>query len=239
MFSECWKLQTLDTSNWDTSNVTTMLSLFANCSSLTTLDASNWDTSNVTDMNGVFYNCTNLTSVGDMSNWDTGNVTNMNDMFSFCFKLISVGDISNWDTSNVTNMDGVFCGCDFETLDLSGWNTLRVTDMRSMFNSCDNLQELNLSGWNMSNVDTFVYDGGDVYNYANSMFYKCASLHTLRLDNCSKNTISNIITSTNFPTRVITDSEGNIITRKIHCKKANAAGLKELLPSGWEFVYVG
>jgi surface protein len=235
MFSECKRLQTLDTSNWDTSKVTDIKVMFSWCSNLTTLDLSNWDTGNVTDMRSVFYQCANLTTL-DLSNWDTGNVTTMENMFDGCFKLISVGDISNWDTSNVTDMRYMFSGCEFETLDLSSWITSRVTNMIGMFTGCDKLQELNLSSWNMSNVDTFAYDGGTVYNYATSMFYKCDSLHTLRLDNCSKNTISKIINSSSLPTGEITDSEGNIITRKIYCKKANTTGLTA--PDGWEFVYI-
>jgi surface protein len=108
--------------------------------------------------------------------------------------------------------------------------------MRSVFSHCDNLQELDLSIWDMSSVDTSVYDSGSVYNYAGGMLSGCDSLHTLRLGNCSKNTISKIITSSSLPTGKITDSEGNIITRKIYCKQANTAGLTA--PDGWKFIDV-
>ena len=47
----------------DTSNVTSMQSMFTSCSSLTSLDLSNWDTSNVTDMGWVFNGCSSLKDV--------------------------------------------------------------------------------------------------------------------------------------------------------------------------------
>ena len=229
MFTGCERLKTLDASNWDTGNVTDMHNMFSHCRSLTSLDLSNFDTGNVTNMSCMFYNCDALTQL-DVNNWDTRNVTNMNNMFFACFKLTQL-DVSNWDTGNVTDMNGMFYGCNFETLDLSSWNTLRVTDMRNMFSGCDNLQELNLSNWDMFNVDTSVYDSGVVYNYAGGMLSRCDSLHTLRLDNCSKNTIRKIITSSNLPTGTI-----NGATRKIYCQEANTTGLTE--PDGWKFVYV-
>jgi surface protein len=123
-------------------------------------------------------------------------------------------------------MNGMFSSCwDLTSLDLSHFDTRSVGFIDGMFRSCGVLKSLNLSYFNLDNL-----------NNIQNMFSGCNSLTTLRLDYCSKATISNIITSSNFPTRVITDSEGNIITRKIHCKKAYAAELKELLPSGWEFV---
>ena len=45
MFQECISLTTLDISNFDTSNVTSMGGIFSGCRSLTTLDLSNVDAS--------------------------------------------------------------------------------------------------------------------------------------------------------------------------------------------------
>ena len=50
MFYDCSSLTSLNISNWDTSSVTRMSTMFSNCSSLTSLDISNWNTSNVEDM---------------------------------------------------------------------------------------------------------------------------------------------------------------------------------------------
>ena len=67
----------------DTSQVTSMNSMFYSCSSLTSLDLSSFNTSKVTDMHSMFYSCSSLTSL-DLRNFDTSNVTSMNNMFYNC-----------------------------------------------------------------------------------------------------------------------------------------------------------
>ena len=99
----------LDLSNFDTSAVTNMTSMFSGCSGLTSLDLSNFDTSAVTSMNSMFNGCTSLTSL-DLSNFDTSAVTSMYSMFQNCTALTSL-DLSNFDTSAVTSMGNMFNGC--------------------------------------------------------------------------------------------------------------------------------
>ena len=99
-------INNLDT-NVDTSNVTNMVWMFFGNSKLTSVgDLSKWNTSNVTSMDTMFFE-SNLTSVGDLSKWNTSNVTNMDGMFGGS-QLTSVGDLSQWNTSNVTSMDTMF-----------------------------------------------------------------------------------------------------------------------------------
>ena len=161
MFSYCSSLTSLDLSNWDTSNVTSMTSMFYNCNNLTSLDLSNWNTSNVTKMNLMFYYCTSLRSL-NLSNWNTSNVTSMDRMFYYCDSLRSL-DLSNFNTSNVTNMDGMFHGCSSLTsLDLSNFNTSNVTSMSSMFNRCSSLTSLDLSSFNTSKVGK--YSAGSMFS---------------------------------------------------------------------------
>ena len=74
------KAITLDLSNFDTSNVTSMGNMFNGCSSLTSLDLSTFNTSKVTNMGGMFRNCSSLTLL-DLKRLDTSNVTNMRYMF--------------------------------------------------------------------------------------------------------------------------------------------------------------
>jgi surface protein len=101
MFRSCSSLITLNTSNWDTSNVSSsVFAMFAGCSSLTTLDVSSWDTSSVTNMNYIFSTCSSLTTL-DVSSWDTSSVTNMGEMFQNCSNLKA--DLSGLDIASVTN----------------------------------------------------------------------------------------------------------------------------------------
>jgi surface protein len=175
----------------------------------------------------MFDSCNSLTSV-DASSWNTSNVTDMTSMFGNCRSLTSV-DVSSWNTSNVTDMSYMFNYCtDLTSLDLSNFDTSNVTHMWAMFRGCQSLTSLDLRKWDMSKIFNMYY--------LEDMFKGCNSLRTLRLDNCDENTIYKIIKYGGLPTGTILDSKGNTITRKIHCKKAYAAELKELLPSGWEFV---
>jgi surface protein len=86
--------------------------------------------------------------------------------------------------------------------------------------NCSNLTTVDLSNFDMTNVTNLM-----------GMFGECYELHTLRLDNCSNDTISKIVTSAGLPTGTV-----NGETRKIYCKEANASGLTA--PNGWEFIFV-
>ena len=82
------------------------------------LDLSNFDTSNVTDMASMFYSCRGLTEL-DLSNFDTANVTNMRYMFYANRELTSL-NITNFNTSQVTDMSFMFARCSSaQALDLS------------------------------------------------------------------------------------------------------------------------
>ena len=67
MFSDCQSLTSLDLSNFNTSKVTNMSSMFEGPglfidTKLTTIyvDSNKWSTKNVTNSDGMFNNCSNL-----------------------------------------------------------------------------------------------------------------------------------------------------------------------------------
>ena len=125
-------LEELNLSNFDTSKVINMSSMFRECIKLITLDLSNFNTSNVTDMSYVFNGCSSLTSL-NLSNFNTSKVTNMSNMFAYCSKLTSL-DLSNSDTSKVTNMYNMFNGCKSLThLDMRNFDFTKVTSYSNMF----------------------------------------------------------------------------------------------------------
>ena len=135
----------------DTSNVTSMFSMFYGCRSLTSLDLSNFNTSNVTNMQYMFSYCTGLTSL-DVTNFNTSAVTTMTNMFNDCKSLTSL-DLSNWDTSNVTNMTFMFNGCSsLSSLDLSNFDTSKVTSYGSMFKNCTSLTSISMYGCNCDTI---------------------------------------------------------------------------------------
>ena len=143
MFYWCTNLTTVNTTEWDTSNVTTMKNMFYRCINLTSLDLGNFDTSNVTNMHGMFEACDLLDTL-NIANWDTSKVTTMENMFHNCHSLTTL-NLSHFDTSNVTNMCKMFDSCDsLQTLNLSGWDMTNVTKTENMFNGCDYLRTLRL-----------------------------------------------------------------------------------------------
>jgi len=171
MFFLCKKLSQLDLSNFNTEKVENMHEMFLGCSSLTSLDLSSFNTENVLYMHKMFWGCSSLTSL-NLSNFHTENVQNMMAMFAGCERLTSL-NLSNFHTENVQNMMAMFAGCqNLTSLDLSNFKTENVKDMSFMFYSCERLTSLDLSNFNTENVK----DMG-------SMFGLCLRLTSLDLSN--------------------------------------------------------
>jgi surface protein len=141
---------------------------------------------------------------------------------SLVFKNNYLKEIVKLNTGNMTSMLQMFESCSLTTLDLSDWDTSNTTNMSRMFNGCGSLTELDLSNFDMTKV---------TYSNSIAMLGGCTCLHTLRLDNCSNDTINKIITSSSFPTNAISG-----VTKKIFCKESEAAGLTP--PTNWVFEYV-
>ena len=62
--------------------------MFNFCTSLTYVDLSNFDTSNVTSMNSMFMGCYDLTTILVGDGWNTDNVTTSTNMFAGCTQLV-------------------------------------------------------------------------------------------------------------------------------------------------------
>ena len=140
-----------DLSNLNTSEMTSMASMFYKCGALTSLDLSSFDTHNVENMACMFYDCSNLTQL-QVGNFKTGNVIRMNGMFNGCTKLTTI-DVSNWDVSHVGTMNTMFYDCsNLTTLDVSGWTTSELVNIGYMFYQCKKLQVIDVSNWDVSNV---------------------------------------------------------------------------------------
>ena len=146
----------IDLSNFDTSKVTNMGSMFGSMSKLTTLNLSSFNTSKVADMSNMFYGMSKLTNL-NLSNFDTSKVTNMSGMFSIMPSLTTL-DISSFDTSKVTDMGFMFSSMSkLTTLNISNFDTSKVTYMRYMFNNMSNLTTLNLFHFDTSKVTNMGY----------------------------------------------------------------------------------
>ena len=120
----------------DTSNVTSMDSMFIDCISLVSLNVTSFDTSKVTNMNSMFNGCSSLPSL-DVTSFDTSKVTNMYGMFGRCYLFTSL-DLTSFDTSNVTSMVGMFYE-DNSLLCITNLDTTNVTEKTHMFSGCTSL----------------------------------------------------------------------------------------------------
>ena len=153
--------------NLNTSNVTSMNSMFYSCSALTALDLKNFNTEKVEDMIAMFLGCEALTSL-DLSNFNTLNLKDINNMFGYCSALKSI-DLRGFKTEKVEDMQHMFNNCSALTsLELSNFNTENVTNMSGMFADCSALTSLNLKNFNTDKVEYMVI-----------MFQNCSNLASI------------------------------------------------------------
>ena len=211
----------VDLSNFDTSKVTNMASMFNAMPKLTSLNLSNFDTSKVTNMSYMFSAIRNLITL-NLSNFDTSKVTNMQYMFAGMHNVTTL-NLSNFDTSKVTNMQYMFAGMrNLTALNLSNFNTSQVTSMHSMFGAMSSLTTLDLSSFDTSKVMDM-----------NHMFWGMSGLTTLNLSNfdtskvtdmsyifylenkdMSKDNLETIYVNNDFDTAKLTVFTGMFINRK-------------------------
>ena len=167
MFVGLYSCTSLDLSTFDTRNVTSMYQMFAHDRSLVNLNLANFNTWLVTDMAGMFEDLSNVVSL-DLSSFDTYNVTDMNHMFYLDSKLANL-NVSSFNTSNVINMEHMFNSTKaLLNLDLSQFNTKNVTNMAQMFGCMEAIVNLNVNSFDTSKVTTM-----------NGMFSSMLSLGTL------------------------------------------------------------
>jgi len=151
MFLDSTGITELDLSSFDTSNITSMDSLFSGTTGLRSLTLSGeFNTSKVTSMNQMFNKCG--VEELDLSMLDTSKLTSTQYMFTGCTSLKNV-NLSSFNTSLVKGMYGMFDGCtSLESVDLSSFNTSIVTDMRCLFRNCSSMEILDLSNISTAKV---------------------------------------------------------------------------------------
>ncbi|THE12076.1 BspA family leucine-rich repeat surface protein [Enterococcus hirae] len=144
MFANMTNLTTIENAGrLNTSNATSMGSMFYYVSKLTSVDVSSWNTSKVTDMSNMFTGASSLTSL-DVSKWDVSKVTTFSRMFQSTGALKNL-DVSQWNTSSATNMESVFYySSGLGKLDMSNWDMGQVTNKATMFSGMTSLKELKL-----------------------------------------------------------------------------------------------
>ena len=99
-FNYCEKLKTIEgLKNLNTSEVTSMFSMFCNCKELTSLDLSSFNTAKVMYMRSMFQNCNMLKVIYVSNNWTVDEVTASQYMFDGCTNLVG-GQGTTYNDSN-------------------------------------------------------------------------------------------------------------------------------------------
>ena len=152
MFMWFTKMETIDLAGFDTSDVTSMNTMFYMMNSLKSIDVSGFNTSKVNDMNSMF-DQTGVIEELNLSSFDTSNVTDMKWLFFGLNKLKKL-NLTNFDTNKVTNMYGMFDAMtDVSEIKFgTNFNTRNVTNMGRMFSRTSSIQQLDLSHFNTGNV---------------------------------------------------------------------------------------
>lgn len=156
VFKGNYAVKWLDLTAWDVSNVTTMANMFMGSfmgTELNYLNLSGWQTHNVTDMQNMFWHNKQLRLIDGLTDWDTSQVVTMTNMFAH--SGVQHLDLSNFDSSSLVEMDGAFGQmANLESIKFgSKFTTEHVTDMNGLFADDEKLKSLDLSYFNMKNVE--------------------------------------------------------------------------------------
>ena len=149
------------------------------------------------DCSLFFAGFNSLININYNNNFNTSKVTNMSYMFlpaesgNWSSEVVLTTNnndvkptlLNKNDNSNVELMaaQGFSYYSSLENLDLSGFNTSNVTNMEYMFRNCLSLTSLNLSSFNTSNVTNMEY-----------MFFDCSSLTSLNLSSFNTSNVTNM-----------------------------------------------
>ena len=106
MFRDCYRLTSLNLSNFNNSSIIDMRDMFCGCNRIKDLNLNHFDSSSVIDMGSMFVNGFDLLTL-KIDKFNTSSVKDMIYMFYKYYVLISL-NLSHFDTSSVTNIYEMF-----------------------------------------------------------------------------------------------------------------------------------
>ena len=116
----------------------------------------------------------------DFTNARTDDVITTAFMFSANTAIESI-DLSSFDTDDLVDIGYMFNGCtNLKSINFDTWKPV-LYDFVNVFYNCSSLEELDLSGFNVSNARNFA-----------GAFYNNTSLRTLNLNNWQVGTVTNL-----------------------------------------------
>ena len=118
------------------------LSDMSSFSELRHVEFINFNTPHLQTCFHLFSNCQELRYV-DITGWNAPNLIYANYMFAECYKLNQVKGINSFVQSRVRTLQGMFSEChNLQTIDVTGWNISNVTNISYMFYNCKKLRTI-------------------------------------------------------------------------------------------------
>lgn len=160
----------IDLSEFDTTGVVNMQSMFESANRLVHIDVSRLNTSSVDNMSKMFKDCVYLKYV-DMSNFNTSKLYRVPEMFRDCCSLQNIVLSDNF-FRNIVSSYAMFRGCrNLTDIDLSSFEENNgVIDLSKMFEYCVKLKTLDMSLINVQSLYTSL-----------SVCEKCMNLESISL----------------------------------------------------------
>ena len=117
------------------------------------LNLSGWDTHNVANMQNMFQFNGQLRTIDGLTDWDTRSVTTMANMFARTG--VRHLNLTSFDSASLVEIDGAFAQMsDLERIEFGTQFTVaKVTQINSLFNDDAKLKVLDLSHFNMQNIE--------------------------------------------------------------------------------------
>ena len=194
LFGGLSKLEEVDISGFDCSQVRDLSGMFRNCKSLVKADLSELDFEMLKVVDDMFEGCESLISVS----WPSSvpNLRSARHLFAECVSLKEV-DLSALGTRSLRNVSHMLSGCiALRSICLDGWEATRLRDTSFMFDDCRSLADIPIADWDLSldkdasfmfagcasmvRIPVEHWDIGKCTNMA-GMFSGCASLKWLTL----------------------------------------------------------
>lgn len=135
LFGNCYRLYTVDVSQFKFNNSTTIKQMFFGTGLRSIYGLNYWNLSNMTDLYGLFEESTYLNEV-IVPSWDFGSTCNCSWMFYGCTRITRI-DLSG--VTRMGNCSDMFRNCSsLQYLDLSNLNASTITNTTDMFKNCGN-----------------------------------------------------------------------------------------------------
>ena len=142
----------IDLTDLDISELDDLCGIFDRLNKVEVVDISGWDTSNVITMEDMFCFCDKLKNIIGIENLDVSNVEYANNMFYVCKKLVEL-DLTNWNPISLEYASYMFYGCSNLKIikNIENWQLPNIKDVFCMFSYCAKL-DVDLSNWDFTNI---------------------------------------------------------------------------------------